>query len=204
MTDPEFADRTYIEPMTVEVLERIIAAEKPDALLPTIGGQTGLNLALELAEAGVLEQYGVRADRRQASTRSRGPRTASSSRTTMRAIGLDLPQSGIARSLEEARGGPRRASACPLIIRPSRTLGGTGGGIATTEAEFEANVALGARRLADARGADRGVDRRLEGVRARGDARRARTTSSSSARSRTSTRWACTPATRSPSRRRRR
>src|SRR6187431_215284 len=60
MTDPEFADRTYVEPMTVDMLERIIAAEKPDALLPTIGGQTGLNLALDLAGAGVLERYGVR------------------------------------------------------------------------------------------------------------------------------------------------
>src|SRR5438093_8285905 len=101
MTDPEFADRTYIEPMTVEVLERIIAAERPDALLPTIGGQTGLNLALDLAAAGVLDRYGVeligarvdairRAEDRDLFT------------APMASIGLALPPSGYDRSPAEA------------------------------------------------------------------------------------------------------
>src|SRR5438552_228250 len=141
MTDPEFADRTYIEPMTVEVLERIIAAERPDALLPTIGGQTGLNLALDLATAGVLTRHGVEligasvAAIRRAEDRDLF-------KETMQRIGLDLPRSGYARSLEEADA-VRAEIALPLIIRPSRTLGGTGGSFATTEAEFRAQVAWG-------------------------------------------------------------
>src|SRR5216110_2228358 len=141
MTDPEFADRTYIEPMTVEVLERIIAAERPDALLPTIGGQTGLNLALDLAAAGVLERHGVeligaRVDAiRRAEDRDLF-------KETMASIGLDLPRSGYARSLEEAEA-IRRDLGLPLIIRPSRTLGGTGGSFATTDEEFRTNVAWG-------------------------------------------------------------
>src|SRR5438552_2913973 len=141
MTDPEFADRTYIEPMTVEVLERIIAAEKPDALLPTIGGQTGLNLALDLAAAGVLARHkveliGAKVDAiRRAEDRDLF-------KATMASIGLDLPRSGYARSLEEAEA-IRRDLGLPLIIRPSRTLGGTGGSFATTDDEFRANVAWG-------------------------------------------------------------
>src|SRR5213080_2359088 len=141
MTDPEFADRTYIEPMTVEVLERIIAAERPDALLPTIGGQTGLNLALDLAAAGVLDRHGVeligaRVDAiRRAEDRDLF-------KETMASIGLDLPRSGYARSLEEADA-VRAEIALPVIIRPSRTLGGTGGNFAATEEEFQANVAWG-------------------------------------------------------------
>src|SRR5213593_3665513 len=141
MTDPEFADRTYIEPMTVEVLERIIAAEKPDALLPTIGGQTGLNLALDLAAAGVLARHkveliGAKVDAiRRAEDRDLF-------KETMASIGLDLPRSGYARSIAEAEA-IRRDLGLPLIIRPSRTLGGTGGSFATTDEEFRANVAWG-------------------------------------------------------------
>src|SRR5438046_8866892 len=139
MTDPEFADRTYIEPMTVEVLERIIAAEKPDALLPTIGGQTGLNLALDLAAAGVLERHGVEligasvAAIRRAEDRDLF-------KETMASIGLDLPRSGYARSVDEAEA-IRRDPALPLILRPSPTLGGTGGSFATTADELRTNVA---------------------------------------------------------------
>src|SRR5919204_2822938 len=141
MTDPEFADRTYIEPMTVEVLERIIAAEKPDALLPTIGGQTGLNLALDLAAAGVLDRHeveliGAKVDAiRRAEDRDLF-------KATMASIGLDLPRSGYARSIAEAEA-IRRDLGLPLIIRPSRTLGGTGGSFATTDEEFRTNVAWG-------------------------------------------------------------
>src|SRR5436309_6882949 len=141
MTDPEFADRTYVEPMTVDVLERIIAAERPDALLPTIGGQTGLNLALDLAAAGGLERYGVeligaRVDAiRRAEDRDLF-------KETMASIGLDPPRSGSPRSLAEAAR-IKAEIGLPLIIRPSRTLGGTGGSFAATDEEFRAAVAWG-------------------------------------------------------------
>jgi carbamoyl-phosphate synthase large subunit len=141
MTDPEFADRTYIEPMTVEVLDRIIAAEKPDALLPTVGGQTGLNLALDLAAAGVLERHGVRLIGANVDAIRRAE-DRDLFKETIRSIGLDLPQSGIARSVEEAEVVKKRIG-LPLIIRPSRTLGGTGGNFATTEAEFRAHIGWG-------------------------------------------------------------
>src|SRR5215831_17535820 len=100
MTDPEFADRTYIEPMTVEVVERIIAAEKPDALLPTIGGQTGLNLALDLAAAGVLERHGVKLIGASVDAIKRAE-DRDLFKATMQRIGLDLPRSGYARTPEE-------------------------------------------------------------------------------------------------------
>src|SRR6058998_2873036 len=141
MTDPEFADRTYIEPMTVDVLERIIAAEKPDALLPTIGGQTGLNLALDLAAAGVLERHGVELIGAKVDAIRRAE-DRDLFKATMASIGLDLPRSGYARSPEEAEA-VRRDLGLPLIIRPSRTLGGTGGSFATTDEEFRTNVAWG-------------------------------------------------------------
>ena len=203
MTDPEFADRTYIEPLTVEVLARIIDAERPDALLPTIGGQTALNLALDLAESGRARALRRRADRRARSTRSSAPRTATSSRTTIRAIGLDLPRSGDRAHARggRARQGRARPAGHPPAVAHARRHGRR---LRHHRRGVPHHVAWGLRGVADQRGPDRGVDRRLEGVRARGDARRARTTSSSSARSRTSTRWACTPATRSPWRRRRR
>jgi len=134
MTDPEFADRTYIEPMTVDVLERIIAAEKPDALLPTIGGQTGLNLALDLAAAGVLEKHGVELIGAKVDAIKRAE-DRDLFKATMASIGLDLPRSGIAHSFADAER-IRATIGLPLIIRPSRTLGGTGGSFATTDAEF--------------------------------------------------------------------
>src|SRR4029077_16238157 len=141
MTDPEFADRTYIEPMTVDLLERIIAAEKPDALLPTIGGQTGLNLALALATAGVLERHGVELIGAKVDAIRRAE-DRDLFKATMASIGLDLPRSGYARSPEEAEA-IRRDLGLPLIIRPSRTLGGTGGSFATNDEEFRTNVAWG-------------------------------------------------------------
>src|SRR5216110_3167739 len=141
MTDPEFADRTYIEPMTVEVLERIIAVEKPDALLPTIGGQTGLNLALDLAAAGVLERHGVELIGAKVDAIRRAE-DRDLFKATMASIGLDLPRSGYARSLEEAAR-IKAEIGLPLIIRPSRTLGGTGGNFATTEEEFRAATVWG-------------------------------------------------------------
>ncbi len=141
MTDPEFADRTYIEPMTVELLERIIAAERPDALLPTIGGQTGLNLALDLAEAGVLARYGVQLIGASVDAIKRAE-DRDLFKQTIRAIGLDLPKSGVVHTLEEAEA-LRAEIGLPVIIRPSRTLGGTGGGFATTPEEFRTNVTWG-------------------------------------------------------------
>src|SRR5689334_17124763 len=101
MTDPEFADRTYIEPMTVDVLERIIAAEKPDAILPTIGGQTGLNLALDLAAAGVLEKHGVELIGARVDAIKRAE-DRDLFKATMRRIGLEVPKSGVVHSLPEA------------------------------------------------------------------------------------------------------
>jgi carbamoyl-phosphate synthase large subunit len=141
MTDPEFADRTYIEPMTVELLERIIAAERPHALLPTIGGQTGLNLALDLAAAGVLERHGVELIGAKVDAIRRAE-DRDLFKQAMRGIGLDLPRSGVVHSLKEAER-LRLEVGLPVIIRPSRTLGGTGGNFAATAEEFRAHVAWG-------------------------------------------------------------
>jgi carbamoyl-phosphate synthase large subunit len=141
MTDPGFADRTYIEPITADMLERIIEAERPDALLPTIGGQTGLNTAIELAERGILEHYGVEligaglAAIKKAEDRDLF-------KAAMERIGLDLPRSGYASTPDQGRAIVTRLG-LPVIIRPSRTLGGSGGSIASTEEEFEDYVCHG-------------------------------------------------------------
>jgi carbamoyl-phosphate synthase large subunit len=134
MTDPTFADRTYVEPITVDVLERIIAAERPDALLPTIGGQTGLNMAIDLAERGILERYGVELIGAKLPAIKKAE-DRDLFKAAMERIGLDLPRSGYARSLEEAKT-IRAELGLPLIIRPSRTLGGTGGSIVSTDDDF--------------------------------------------------------------------
>jgi carbamoyl-phosphate synthase large subunit len=141
MTDPEFADRTYVEPLTVEVLSRIIEAERPDALLPTIGGQTGLNLALDLAESGVLARFGVELIGARVEAIKRAE-DRDLFKDTIRAIGLDLPRSGIAHTLAEADR-VKAELGLPVILRPSRTLGGTGGNFATTDEEFSAHVLWG-------------------------------------------------------------
>ena len=134
MTDPEFADRTYIEPITPEIVEKILAAERPDALLPTVGGQTGLNIALALAERGALERYGVELiGANVAAIRKAEDRDLF--KEAMLRIGLEVPRSGFASTMEEAEA-VRRAIGLPAIIRPSRTLGGTGGSIAETPEEF--------------------------------------------------------------------
>jgi carbamoyl-phosphate synthase large subunit len=141
MTDPEFADRTYVEPLTVEVLERIIAAEKPDAILPTIGGQTGLNLALDLEEAGVLARYGCELIGAKVDAIKRAE-DRDLFKATMRQIGLEVPKSGVVHSLSEAER-LREQIGLPVIIRPSRTLGGSGQSFATTDEEFRKNVLWG-------------------------------------------------------------
>jgi len=128
MTDPELATRTYVEPITPEVVEKIIFREMPDALLPTLGGQTGLNVAVQLAEAGALEAYGVE----MIGARLEAIRKAEDRelfRDAMENIGLKVPRSGIARSAPEAEH-IARSIGFPVIIRPAYTLGGIGGGVA--------------------------------------------------------------------------
>ena len=135
MTDEDVADVVYIEPLTLEVLERIIAAERPDGLLPTLGGQTGLNLAVELAEAGVLERYDVRL----LGTPLESIRLAEDRekfRTMLREIGEPTPESEIVEDWDSAVDARDRIG-LPLVVRPAYTLGGTGGGIAHTEEEYE-------------------------------------------------------------------
>ncbi|MEY6431126.1 carbamoyl-phosphate synthase large subunit [Thioalkalicoccus limnaeus] len=135
MTDPEMADATYIEPVTWRTLERIIERERPDALLPTMGGQTALNCALDLVREGVLAQYGVEliGASREAIDKAEDRDLF---RQAMRRIGLDMPRSAMAHSLEEAFQ-VQPSIGFPCIIRPSFTLGGSGGGIAYNLEEFE-------------------------------------------------------------------
>jgi carbamoyl-phosphate synthase large subunit len=141
MTDPEFADRTYIEPLNCGVLERIIARERPDAILPTLGGQTGLNLGMELHQSGVLDRYGVEMVGAKADVIEKAEDRDRFKRAMAR-IGLDLPRSVSVRSFEEAVRA-RDEIGFPLVIRPGFTLGGTGGGIAYDESEFEEIVKRG-------------------------------------------------------------
>jgi carbamoyl-phosphate synthase large subunit len=141
MTDPDTADRTYIEPITPEIVEKIIERERPDALLPTMGGQTGLNTAMELAESGVLDKYNVRligAD--QAAIKRAEDRNEF--KQAMLRIGMDLPESAFAYNIQEARE-IARSIGFPLIIRPSFTLGGTGGSIVPAEDDFARAAAYG-------------------------------------------------------------
>ena len=202
MTDPETADVTYIEPITWQVVERIIAKEKPDALLPTLGGQTALNCAMDLYNNGVLDKYGVeligaspdaidKAEDRQ------------KFKEAMTRIGLASARSGIAHTLDEALCGaeidglPGRHPAQLHAGRHRRRH-------RLQPGRVRRDLPARPRSVADARSADRRIAHRLERIRDGSGARHARTTASSCARSRTSTRWACTPATRSRWRRRRR
>ncbi len=135
MTDPQFADRTYIEPLTVESLEKIIAAERPDAVLPTLGGQTGLNLAVQLADAGIFDKYEVEmVGANREVIHKAEDRTLF--REAMHKIGLKLPKSFAAYNMEDAAKALEEVG-LPAIIRPSFTLGGTGGGIAYNKKDFE-------------------------------------------------------------------
>jgi carbamoyl-phosphate synthase large subunit len=135
MTDPEFADRTYIEPLSVEILERIIARERPDALLPTLGGQTGLNLGMDLHKSGILEKYNVEMIGARADVIEKAE-DRNLFKKAMESIGLDLPESGSAHTLEEAQKIRQDIGDYPIVIRPGFTLGGTGGGIAYNDEEF--------------------------------------------------------------------
>ena len=141
MTDPGFADRTYIEPITTDIVEKIIAKERPDAILPTLGGQTALNLAIDLAEKGILEKYGVEMiGAKLESIKKAEDRDLF--KEAMRRIGLDLPRSGYARSMKDAMRIQKRLD-FPVIIRASRTLGGSGGNFAYNAAEFKEVVQAG-------------------------------------------------------------
>ena len=141
MTDPELADATYIEPITPEIVERIIEAEKPDALLPTMGGQTALNTALTLNRTGVLEKHGVKLIGAQAEAIDKAE-DRQKFREAMDRIGLESARSGIAHSLKDALE-VLETTGLPAIIRPSFTLGGTGGGVAYNREEFVTIVASG-------------------------------------------------------------
>ena len=138
MTDPGLADRTYVEPLTVEFIEKIIAIEKPDVILPTMGGQTALNLAIELEERGILKKYnceliGAKVDSIKLAE-DREP-----FRQAMDEIGLESARSFLATNLEEARIAAEKIG-YPLILRPSRTLGGTGGGVVNNASELDAKI----------------------------------------------------------------
>ena len=142
MTDPEFADVTYIEPLTVEYLEKIIARERPDALLPTLGGQTALNLSMELHQQGILEKYQVEMIGAKPEAIDKGE-DRELFKQAMLKIGLDVARSRTVKSLAEAQAAAEEIGHLPLIIRPSFTLGGSGGGIAYNQEEFEGIVANG-------------------------------------------------------------
>lgn len=135
MTDPEMADRTYIEPITPEVVKKIIEVERPDALLPTLGGQTGLNVSVALYESGVLKEYGVQMIGANYEAIKKGE-DRKLFKEAMKRAGIDLPKSGLAHSVSEALEVAKEIG-FPLVIRPSFTLGGTGGGIAYNIKEFE-------------------------------------------------------------------
>ncbi|KAG6419756.1 hypothetical protein SASPL_116268 [Salvia splendens] len=137
MTDPDLADRTYIEPMTPELVEQVLEKERPDALLPTMGGQTALNLAVALAESGALEKYGVELIGAKLDAIKKAE-DRELFKQAMKNIGLKTPPSGIGTTLEECFEIANWIGEFPLIIRPAFTLGGTGGGIAYNREEFEA------------------------------------------------------------------
>src|SRR5204862_3672655 len=146
MTDPEFADRTYIEPITPECVEKIIARETAElkrlnakgklVLLPTLGGQTALNTAMALFRNGALKKYGIEMIGANAQAIERGE-DRQIFKNLMLKIGLDVPISGTAHTLEESRAVAEKIGRYPLIIRPAFTLGGTGGGIAYNREEFD-------------------------------------------------------------------
>jgi carbamoyl-phosphate synthase large subunit len=137
MTDPEFADRTYVEPLTCDILHEIIRRERPDALLPTLGGQTALNLAMELFSKGILDRYRVEMIGANAEVIERAE-NRQQFKETMLKIGLDVPKSGTAHTMEECWAVQKAIGSYPLIIRPGFTMGGAGGGIAYTEEDFAA------------------------------------------------------------------
>ena len=142
MTDPEFADATYVEPLTVDSVRKIIEKERPDALLPTLGGQTGLNLSLELYHAGILEEFGVEMIGAKPEAIKKGE-DRELFKQAMQDIGLDVAKSFSVNSLEEAQSHLDELGDFPIILRPAYTLGGTGGGIAYNREEFDQMMVKG-------------------------------------------------------------
>ena len=136
MTDPEFADATYVEPLTVESVRKIIEKERPDALLPTLGGQTGLNLSLELFHAGILEEFNVEMIGAKPDAIKKGE-DRELFKQAMLEIGLDVARSYSITSPEQAQESLDKLGDFPIILRPAFTLGGTGGGIAYNKDEFD-------------------------------------------------------------------
>ena len=203
MTDPEMADRTYIEPITVEAVAKIIAEERPDALLPTMGGQTALNTRHRARRQRRPRKVRRQNNRRRPRSHQQGRRPPVF-KERMEKIGLDVPKAALAKPWTKPRGIVKDIG-LPCIIRPSFTLGGTGGGIAYNMEEFETIAGRGldaspiiteVLMIEESSSAGKNMNWKSCAT--------ARTTWSSSVRSRISTRWACTPATPSPSRPRRR
>ncbi|MDD5010129.1 MAG: ATP-grasp domain-containing protein, partial [Syntrophorhabdaceae bacterium] len=141
MTDPGMADVTYIEPLTVDILEKIIAKERPQGLLPNLGGQTGLNLAADLSRKGILKKYGVQIIGVQADAIERGE-DRSEFKKTMAKLGIPMPESALAYSVEEALEIADRLG-YPVVVRPAYTLGGTGGGITYNKEELKVIASRG-------------------------------------------------------------
>src|SRR5947209_10253241 len=141
MTDPEVADRTYVEPITWQVVAKIIDKERPDALLPTLGGQTGLNTAMDLERHGILAKFGVEMIGARADVIDKAE-DRQKFKDAMIKIGLDVPRSGVVRTLADAQV-VREQVGLPCVLRPSFTLGGTGGGIAYNREEFNDLIAYG-------------------------------------------------------------
>ena len=193
MTDPELADRTYIEPLTAEFVAAIIKRERPDALLPTVGGQTALNLAVELVGQRHSRRIQSRDDRRQGQGREDGRRSPAFQ------AGDGARSASRRRAVKSSAISAKRSAWCssigfPVVIRPSFTLGGTGGGIAFNGEEFEEHRparAWTSVRCTRSWSRNRSSDGKNSNLRS---CATSRTTSSSSARSKTSIRWACTPA----------
>ena len=170
MTDPATADRTYVEPLDAEVLTAIIEKERPDALLPTLGGQTALNLTMQLVELGVLERYGVEV----IGARPEAISTAEDRdrfKAAMEEIGLEVPRSGFAHTLAEAEEIAEEIG-FPIMVRPSFILGGSGTGIAPRRGALHPAGRGGPGGQPGGSDPRRALDRRVEGVRARGHARR--------------------------------
>jgi carbamoyl-phosphate synthase large subunit len=141
MTDPDTADRTYIEPITWQMVAKVIEKERPDALLPTLGGQTGLNTAMDLHHHGILAKFGVEMIGARADVIDKAE-DRQKFKDAMLKIGLDVPRSRVVRSLADAQS-VREEIGLPCVLRPSFTLGGTGGGIAYNREEFEEMAKIG-------------------------------------------------------------
>ena len=169
MTDPDFADRTYIEPITTDIVEKIIQKERPDVLLPTLGGQTALNLAIDLAERGILDRYGVEMiGAKLESIKKAEDRDLF--KEAMRKAGLDLPRSGYARSMRDAMRIQKRLN-FPVIIRAIAHPRRQRRQFCLWAGRLQRRCPGGSQHLTGTRSLDRRVRPRLEGVRAGGDAR---------------------------------